>query len=320
MSPVGWGVVGCGWVARDYAIPAIRSAARLAAVYDRDPRACEGLDARRAETLESLVNDPAVQAVYVATPNDAHRTPALAAAAAGKAVLLEKPIATNIRDASEIIEACERAGVAYATAFDQRFHGAHQALRRLVENDALGTLTQARITYACWLPPDWAADNWRAEKDRAGGGAVIDLAPHGIDLIASVTGREPVAIHAMLQRAVHPYAVDDGGILSVRYTGNLLATLCVGYNCPDALPRRRLELAGTRGLAVAVNTMGQTAGGTLTFHGSVGGSYHVEFEDRPPFNAQVEAFSAHLSGAAYPGTPRGDLAQFKLLAQAIADA
>lgn len=315
---VGWGVVGCGWVARDFAIPAIRAAGRLVAVYDADPTAGCGLRARRAAALEDLVSDPAVEAVYVATPNHAHLGPVLAAAAAGKAVLCEKPIAATRADADAVVDACRRAAVPYATAFDQRFHAAHRALRALVSDGSLGTITQATIRYACWLPADWAADNWRVDPVRAGGGAVLDLAPHGIDLIASLTGADPVAIEVMLQRRVHRYAVDDGGVLAVRYAGDIVATLSVAYNCPDALPRRRLELVGTRACAIAIDTMGQTAGGTLTLHGADGTMRAVPLaDDRSPFEVQIEAFGAHVRGAPFPSTPERDLAAFHLLGDAL---
>ncbi len=314
---VGWGVVGCGWVARDYAIPAIRTVAELVAVFDAAPAVGHGLGARRAASLDDLLSDDAVEAVYVATPNDAHRHAVVAAAAAGKAVLCEKPMATTREDAAAMVDASLRAEVPYATAYDQRFHAAHRALRDLVVAGALGTVTQATIRYACWLPRDWAADNWRVDPRRAGGGAVLDLAPHGIDLVAALTGADPVAVDVMLQRRVHSYDVDDGGIVSARYAGDILATLSVGYNCPDALPRRRLELVGTRASAVALDTMGQTAGGTLTLHDADGARPVPLRDDRSPFEVQIEAFGAHVRGAPFPGSPRRDLAAFNLLADAL---
>lgn len=345
-SPVGWGVIGCGWVARDYALPAIRAAARLVAVYDADPDAACGHACRSADSLAELLADPAIEAVYVATPNHAHREAAVAAAGAGKAVLCEKPIAATADDADAIVAACRAARVPYATAFDQRFHGAHRMLRDLVAAGELGTLVEARIRYACWLPSDWRSDNWRIDRARAGGGAVIDLAPHGIDLIATIAGVDPVDIHVLLQRRLHDYAtrggVDDGGIVSVRFAGDLLASISVGYNCPDALPRRRLDLTGTRGAAFAVNTMGQTAGGTLTLIDKAGSARRLEIkDDRPPFEVQIEAFSAHvrrerrpeasrerhppptrpaMGPECYPGSPERDLHTFHLLDRALAAA
>jgi predicted dehydrogenase len=191
---LGWCVVGCGWVARDYVIPAIINSrnGRLAAACDSSDDALSLVtgDGARANDLAAALAVPGVDAVYVATPNHAHRPVVEAAAAAGKHVLCEKPMAATAADARAMVAACERAGVVYATAFDQRFHAAHRLLARLVAAGKLGVVTQARVHYACWLPPDWAGDNWRADPARAGGGAVIDLAPHGLDLLETVLGDE----------------------------------------------------------------------------------------------------------------------------------
>lgn len=326
-DPVGWGVIGCGWVARDFAIPAIRAAGRLVAVHDHDPAAPEAVGASQC-ALDTMLSDPAVEAIYVATPNHAHAPAVIAAAHAGKAILCEKPLAATAEDARAMIEAVTAAGVPFATAYDQRFHGAHRMIARLVADGTLGQLTHAAIRYACWLPDGFAPilghDNWRIDAARAGGGAVIDLAPHGIDLLAMLSGTRPVDVRVMLQHAVHPYAreggVDDGGLVSVRYEGGLLASLSVAYNCPDALPRRRLELCGTEGAIVAENTMGQTAGGTLTFYGTDGTpTPFVISDDRPPFEVQIEAFGNRMRGRPDPAfaSPEDVLAAHLLLIEAL---
>ncbi len=324
---LGWCVVGCGWVARDYVLPAIIASrnGRLAAVCDRSDAALSQVsgDPFRTTDLAAAVSAPGVSAVYVATPNHAHRTVVEAAATAGKHVLCEKPMAATAADARAMVAACDRAGVTYATAYDQRFHAAHRQLARLVAAGKLGTVTQARVHYACWLPPDWAADNWRADPARAGGGAVIDLAPHGLDLLEVVLGDEWAELHALTQRRVHAYPVDDGGVLMGRMKSGALATLHVGYNCPDAYPRRTLELIGTAARTVCVDTMGQTPGGTLTLTAAATGSDTAVSldDDRSPFLVQVEAFAdALLTGAAYPFPAARDLRLHELLAAALGGA
>jgi len=325
---LGWGLVGCGWVAADYVAPAIGAAAngRLVAVHDPDPAAMArvagavgGDPPRRCDSLEALLADGEVEAVYVATPNHAHAPVVVAAAGAGKHVLCEKPMATSLGDARRMVAACAGAGVTYATAYDQRFHAAHRRLRSLVAGGALGDLTQARIHYACWLPPGWSADNWRVDPRRAGGGAMIDLAPHGIDLLEVLLGDEWEALTALVQRRVHPYPVDDGAVLAGRFRGGALATIHVGYNCPDAYPRRTLELIGTRAMAVAVDTMGQTPGGSLTLIDAATGARRdaTPPDDRGPFVAQVMAFAAAvLAGRPYPYPADRDLRNFALLEDA----
>ncbi len=159
MEPVRWGIAGFGWVARDFMAPAIQQAGdRLAAVADPDAAAREEarvLGATGHPTIAALVADPEVEAIYVATPNHLHREGVEAAARAGKAILCEKPMAATLVDAQAIAVACREAGVLYGTAFDQRHHSAHRALRAAIRDGMVGTVTAVRIVYACWLGPDW---------------------------------------------------------------------------------------------------------------------------------------------------------------------
>jgi len=321
--PVGWGILGCGWVARDHAAPAIRAArsARLAAVADPDRAARDAVAgaARRVASLAELLAEPGVEAVYVATPNHLHAEQAVAALSAGRHVLCEKPMATTAADARRIAPAARAAGRLYATAYDQRFHPAHERLATRVAEGRLGAVTQARIHYACWLPEGWAADNWRVDPARAGGGAAIDLAPHGIDLLAMLLGEEPVRAEAFLQRRVHGYPVDDGAALALAFPSGALATLHVAYNCPDALPRRRLELIGTRAMAIAEDTMGQAPGGRLTLiDAATGGASDEPFDPAgDPFARQIERVSRAVRGAPFPFTLGRDARLAALLLDAL---
>lgn len=324
--PLGWGIMGCGWVARDYVAPALLEAsnARLVALCDPDPEVLTrmpGDGVARFTQLEELLAHPEVEAVYVATPNHVHASVTVACAAAGKHVLCEKPMAIHPEEGVRMVEACRRAGVQYATAFDQRYHAAHRKLRTLVREGMLGTITQARIHYACWLPRDWAPRNWRIDPIQAGGGAMIDLAPHGIDLLEVLLNDEWTSLTALMQRRVHDYPVDDGAILMGRFRSGALGVLQVAYNCPDAYPRRTLELIGTHARALAYKTMGQTPGGTLTLtDAETGVETPVPLspeKDRSPFLSQAEAFSACvLEGRPYPFPPERDVRLLTLLSQA----
>ena len=342
---LGWGVVGCGWVARDHGGPGIEATpnARVVAAHDPAPAARGRFlsrfpHARGFESLDDLLADPDVGAVYLATPNHAHRGPAERCAAAGVPTLLEKPLAHDAADAAAIVRAFGTAGVPLAVAFDQRFHPAHARLREMVAAGDLGTVTHARIHYACWLPTDWSPhgpssefpphDNWRRDAARAGGGAAVDLAPHGLDLLEDLLGSRWETLVALTHTAVQDYAVDDGAVLAGRLTGGphcgaTLASLHVGYDTPDALPRRRLEVIGTRAAAVLENTMGQTPGGTFVLHdAATGAARTVPFDAAAdPFARQAGAFSdCVLNGTPFPHPPAEDLRRHELLLNALAAA
>ncbi len=335
--PVRWGIVGCGWVARDYVAPAMGMTllARLVAVCDPGPAARADIEpwnpalARHAD-LDDFLATPGLEAVYVATPNHLHRPLVERATRAGKHVLCEKPMATTLTDAEAMVAACEAAGVRYATAFDQRFHAAHRRLRELVATGRLGEITAVRIHYACWTPADWspiagqAHDNWRVDPARAGGGAFIDLAPHGLDLSQVLLDEPLTEVRALFQRRVFSYPVDDGAALIGRFFSGALLLMNVAYNCPDHYPRRTLELIGTRAMAIARNTMGQTPGGSLQLvDARTGETEEIAIapeEDRSPFAVGIEEFSRCLRlGTPFPYPPAHDLHTMRLLAAAGAN-
>ena len=372
---VGWGLVGCGWLGRDFAAPAILASAngRLVAACDPDPAATASVASlavgtKSVATVEELLETPGVDAVYVATPNHAHAGPTVAAARAGKHVLCEKPTARTADEAAEMIAACDAAGVLFATAYDQRWHAAHVALRRMIAAGELGTVTLVRIRYACWTGRDWSPggegaggraqaagkgdhhgsadphchlppatrhlspyDNWRVDPHRAGGGAMIDLAPHGLDLAQALLGERVEDVRCLMQRRIHAdVPTDDGAVIVGRTGGGALVDLSVGYNCPEAYPRRRLEVVGTLGLAVAEDTMGQTPGGRLTVTSpqgpdGAGPVRAVDFTggdvpDRSPFLNQVEAFAGAVLGRRdWPYPASGDLHTMRLLDRCAAD-
>ena len=323
-----WGIAGCGWVARDFVAPAIAASQNgvLAALHDVSAPALarlSGLFPQAAPCADLGGFLRGIDAVYVASPNHAHRPLVEAASARGVHVLCEKPMAANMADARAMVTACERAGIVYATAFDQRFHPAHQHIARLVRGGGLGTVTALRIVYCCWVGPGFQGDNWRIDPARAGGGALIDLAPHGLDLASMMLGERLTEVAALGQSRVHDYAVEDGALLMARTDSGTLVQLHVAYNCPETFPRRRLELVGTGAQIVAIDTMGQTPGGTVQMIHADGGTQMVDVPgaERSPFLNQVEAFAeAVLERSAFAFSPAHDLHIMDLVMRAQAQA
>ena len=330
-----WGIVGFGWVARDFMAPGIVAAGdRVASVCDRDPAAREAgaqLGATAHADLDGLLAER-LDAIYVATPNHLHRRAVEACLAAGTPVLCEKPMAATLADATAMVATARNTGTLLGLAFDQRRHPAHVAIRDAIAAGLVGTPTAIRIVYGCWLDRGWRAgssktidgqdDNWRIDAARAGGGAVIDLAPHGLDLAAMLLGEPVVALTGLLQRRVQGYSVDDGGMLVGRTAGGVLLSLHNSYNTPETLPRRRLEIVGTRGQIVATDTMGQEPGGTIVFTDAAGGDTRpIAFDAATsPFTQQARAFAAAVRGGPHDYDTARDLAALRLLLSLEADA
>lgn len=318
-----WGIAGYGWVARDHMAPGIAAAGgRVSAVADPSPDArarAEGAGIAAFDSVEAMLAAHACDLVYVATPNDAHLAPVTACAAAGVPVLCEKPIAASIADAEAMGATVAASNALYGTAFDQRHHPAHRAIAEAITDGSIGRPIGVRIVYACWVDPLWtpdgnAHDNWRADPARAGGGAVIDLALHGLDLTERLLAEPVEALAIQLQQRIHDYPVDDGGMLMGRTASGVLFQSHVAYNCAEVLPRRRLEVLGEHGMIVATDTMGQTPGGTLTRRCARSGEEQpIAFDAATsPFAAQAAAFMAAARGASHDFSMARDLSLMRV--------
>ncbi len=312
-----WGIAGFGWVARDYMGPGIEAAGgSVVAVADPDPLAqasaeLAGIVAYDDTTI--MLGGGGIECLYVATPNHLHAPPIEAATKAGIPMLCEKPIAQDLATAEAIGAAVRSHNVLYGTAFDQRHHPAHRAVADAIAGGAIGRPTAVRMVYACWVGPDWSTQNWRADPDAAGGGAVIDLALHGLDLAQMLLGEPLTGLHVALQRRIHDYGVDDGGMLSGRTDSGVLFQSHVAYNCPETLPRRRLEIMGEDGLIVATDTMGQTPGGTVTLRSGEQAERALPFDaSLSPFAAQAAAFQDAVRGRAHDFDLERDLKLMRL--------
>ena len=295
-----WGIVGYGWVARDYMAPGIRAAGgKVVAVADPSAAArneAERDGARPYADVAAMLDAGGIDAVYIATPNHLHAEAIAQVADRGLPLLCEKPLAQNREGIDRIANIARTARSPMGTAFDQRHHPAHVEIGKHMRAGTLGTVTAIRIVYCCWVDPEWSRGtgaNWRADHGCAGGGAVLDLALHGLDLTHYLLGEPVEDLRMVLQRRIHDYEVEDGGMTTGRTPSGVLFSSHTSYNWPEELPRRRLEIAGTRGMIVASDTMGQDAGGHMTLIDATDGSKRsLDFDTgASPFTSQAAAFA-----------------------------
>lgn len=268
MKKVKWGVIGAGGIADRRTIPGMMLAenAELVAVMEINMdlagkiRAKYG--AKRAyDSAEALLADPEVEAVYIASPVLYHKEQAIMAARAKKHVLIEKPIALTVEDGREVLKVCREEGVLAATGFMMRFHPYHQVMKKMIADGKLGQIVSCRAQLTCWYPEIPGA--WRQVRSQSGGGAVMDLAVHCIDLIQCVTGGKAVKVAAMTGTRTFSYEVDDSGILLFEMDIGANCMVDVNFNIPDAAGRGRFEIYGTKGSMLAEGTIGQVEGGRL---------------------------------------------------------
>ncbi|MBO4979975.1 MAG: Gfo/Idh/MocA family oxidoreductase [Clostridia bacterium] len=263
-----WGVIGCGGIADRRTLPGMMLAdnAELVAVMDTNPKAAkacrEKYGARYAfDSVQALLALDEIEAVYIASPVFCHREQCALAAKAGKHILLEKPMGLSVAEAREIADDCERAGVKLGVAFMMRFHSYHREMRRLVREGLLGEIVSARAQFTCWYPE--IENCWRQNKALSGGGAMLDMAIHSIDLIRYITGLEVEESTGMVGNQIFQYNVDDAGIGVYRMTGGALVVVDSAFNIPDDVSVSKLEIYGTKGSMIAKGTLSQVEGGSL---------------------------------------------------------
>jgi predicted dehydrogenase len=264
---VNWGIIGCGGIARRRMVPALGEcrSSKVVAVMDCEKTATDQvaaqIGARPYFTEQDLLADPDVQAVYVATPVFLHSTQVIEAAAAGKHVMVEKPIALSEQQAEEMISACKQAGVYLTEGYMMKFHAANAKAREMVANGDIGQVVFARAELTCWYPPIEGA--WRQDPKLGGGGALIDMATHCYDLLQFIIGSKIAEVFAFTGTLTHGYPVDDSSTTLLRFENGAQAVVDAFFNVPDAAGQARLELYGNKGSIQGEGTIGQGPSGKM---------------------------------------------------------
>ena len=252
---IGVGIVGCGMISRFHAraINEIRGA-KLIGCQSRNPDSAQALadefGAQPFTQLEAMLEDPRIQVISICTPSGAHLEPAVAAAEAGKHVVVEKPLEITLKRCDRIIEACDKAGVTLSTIFPSRFHDASLKLKRAVDSGKFGRLTLGDA-YVKWYRTQEYYDSgqWRGTWSLDGGGALMNQAIHSVDLLTWLMG--PVAsISAHTNCLAHQrIEVEDVATASLQFANGALGVIeATTAAYPGML--KRIEIHGDLGSAV----------------------------------------------------------------------
>jgi predicted dehydrogenase len=297
-SKIKWGVIGSGGIARRRTIPEGFMAAenaRLTAVYGTNQTSNEEVarqfGATAFDNMEALLNSD-IDAVYVASPVQAHHDQVLACAKAGKPVLCEKPLGRTVAEAEDMAAACRKAGVELGAAFMMRFQTQHQEAAKMIAAGRIGRPVQARAQLSCWYPPIKGA--FRQDPAQGGGGALIDMGNHCIDLLEFFLG--PVkTVCCFINSTVHSYASEDSAVALLRFANGALGTVDTFFCIPDESCKNALELYGSEGSILATGTIGQGERGEMAAYLSgAGQGVKIAPGAKNTYCAEVEAFSAAL--------------------------
>ena len=268
MKKIKWGVIGCGGIADRKTIPGMMLAnnVELVSVMDADidiaEKVKEKYNAKYAfDNYEAILAQDEIEAVYIASPVFFHKEQAIAAAKAKKHILLEKPVALTTSDAEEIKRVCEENGVKISIGFLMRFHGYHQRIKEIIAEGKIGEIVSMRGQFTCWYPDIEGA--WRQKKALSGGGALVDMGIHVIDLIHYLSGLKTTEVVAFNQTQTFGYEVDDSSAVIMKMENGSTAFVDSNFNIPDAASVAKLEIYGTKGSIVASGTLAQAEVGTV---------------------------------------------------------
>jgi UDP-N-acetyl-2-amino-2-deoxyglucuronate dehydrogenase len=297
MKQHGFGIVGCGMIAEFHtrAINEI-AGARVVGTMSRNP-ANGAKIARLADggcevfgDLEALLAAPGLDVVCICTPSGAHMEPAVRAAAAGKHVVVEKPLEITLARCDAIIDACERAGVRLCTIFPSRFTAANQRLKEAIALGRFGRVTLGDTHVKWWRSQEYYdSGGWRGTWQLDGGGALMNQAIHNVDLlywlmgdVESITAQTATLAHVRIE-------VEDTAVASVRFKSGALGVIQAATSAYPGL-LKRTEIHGDRGSA-------RVEQDDITLW---------EFQEKVPSDNEVYAAMAAQSGfKAGASDPRG---------------
>jgi len=319
MTKVRWAIAGASTIAREWVIPAIRAAggevASLASSNEERARAYADANgiARFSTSLDAAMAD--IDAVYISTTNELHKPQTLAAAAAGKHVLCEKPLAMSLSDAREMVAATAASGVVMGTNHHLRNAATHRAMREAILAGRIGRPLFARVFHAVYLPPH--LQGWRLARREAGAGVVADITVHDADTLRFVLNDEPLEVTAMVQEAgMGAPGVEDGVMGVVRFSSGALAQFHDAFTCKYA--RTGFEVHGSEGSLVATNCMTQRPVGDVLLR-SAGGEEALELRHENLYERAIRRFHDALRGEGAPSATGADGVKSMALAFAARD-
>ena len=255
---VRWGIIGCGNVADFKGGPALYNVpnSELVVVMRRDKAKAREFARRHGakrhySTVDDVLGDDDVNAVYIATPPNSHAELTRRAAAAGKHVLCEKPMAMSVAEAQSMIDACRDAGVQLMIAYYRRYWPVALKIREVLASGAIGTPVFARAqNQALYHAPEDGSTPWRVDPRIAGGGYLMDIGSHRIDLLVGLLG-DVEEVRAFVDTMTFDIAVDDSSALLMRFAGGVRAVGLFNWNVGAYCDE--FEIGGTAGRIIATD-------------------------------------------------------------------
>jgi 1,5-anhydro-D-fructose reductase (1,5-anhydro-D-mannitol-forming) len=307
---IGWAIVGASWIAERWMIGAIEAAdgSHVTGVYSSSPERGNayaernGL-ARAYASLDDLLGDPDVGVVYIGTTNERHRDETIAAAAARKHVLCEKPLALSVADAVAMRDACRDAGVVMGTNHHLRCAGTHRRMRELIKEGAVGEVLSARVHHTRYLPE--VLQTWRL-SDPGGGGIILDITVHDTDTVRFILDDEIERVSAMtMQQGLGSGDVEDGVVGAMRLRSGAHVVFHEAFTHPHS--GTAFEVHGREAVLIGREIMNADPSGDLILRRDGLPDETVEVLDRSNlYERAVRSFNAATRGEGQPAATAED--------------
>ncbi len=252
---IGFGIVGCGMISNFHAM-ALKSirGAKLVACFDMFPASADkfakGQGCTPYHKLEEMLADPDVDVVTICTPSGAHMEPAVAAANAGKHVVVEKPLEITLKRCDKIINACKKNKVKLTTIMPSRFSDVNVALKKAIDDKRFGKLTLGDTYVKWWRTQEYYdSGGWRGTFALDGGGAYMNQAIHNVDLIYWLMG-DVAEVSAVTGLLAHKrIEVEDAGVAAIRFKNGALGTIAATTAAWPGL-LKKTEIHGSSGSVI----------------------------------------------------------------------
>ena len=271
MNKVRYGIIGSGGIARKRTIPGLMMAknAVCEAIMDLNETSLNEVGEefgikKRYSSLEAILADKDIDAVYIATPVFCHKEQVFAAADAGKHILLEKPMGLTSKEGEEMEKYCKEKGVLLGVGFMMRLHGAHTEIKKLIDEGKIGTVVSAYAKFNCDYPA--SKQIWRQSKAYSAGGTMMDMGIHCIDLLSYLTSLKICEVTGITGNQIHEYPdTEDAGTGVFKMNNGAIFTVEANFNLSDELGGCRFEIYGTEGTIAAEGTLGQVETGEVRY-------------------------------------------------------
>ncbi len=314
-----WAFVGASTIAGQYLVGAVRaqagndvawvvsgSANRAASFAKTHSIAQSGTD------LAAALADPAVNVVYISSTNEKHHAQAMAAIAAGKHVLCEKPLATSIADATDMVQAAEKAGLVFATNHQLRSAGSLRAIRDLIALGRVGKVLSLRVFHAVELPLHLRG--WRLDNPGAGGGVIADLTVHNADCVRFLLGEDPVSVVAHMDATGLGQGVEDSAMSVWAMPSGAMVFSHESFTHPFAASG--IEVHGTKGSILARGILSQEPAGEIDLI-TAQGTDCIEYDRAGLYETVVRDFATAVTGKASPAASGRDGVKSLQIAEAV---